>query len=544
MIDIADQDAPRVQAVQGVRPLEHRLRRAGHRRGEEAPECRIHGEDLVLRQVNAHGLPELRHRDLLQLARLGPLEHLAQDRGAADKMPLDFALPGSTSFGPVELVLVLQGQLLVEDAPILEVDRSKRPFEIEWKFCRPLRPLVTAGCGYRRWWSCSVPGIAAAAAAAACSSSSTSFERCDLLHELGHANAVARAIAADNLRDYPAEVAAAARCAAAGRCEAMRSWRRSSSEARARARARAERCRRRRCCCVDSTAEGRCESEPSDWRGAAAARSTPGIFTAAGTSTSTSTSALDHHVPHDVLDDALEHVDPLVLGRRDVVEPFRLLAGGLEAAGRLLKTSSVLGRGLLQVEDEVAQLRGEGHRHGGLRGCLALEFLHQFADLTHLGVDEVLNRLTFLGALAVEVLHVALELRGVPLHGRDLLPERLCRRLSRRHPHCEELARAVVEELLQLVLDEALRLCGQLVPHRIDLLPHRVVHLGRLRLEVHTLLVLALDGASHHSESLGDLLQEVVIHLLLPLERHQAPLDVGALGHHHLVVLDLHLLDR
>ena len=215
VVDEPRQPPPRVNAVQGAGALEDGPGGARDGRREEAPERGIDDDGLLVVQLLDHGLGEDRRVDLLELARLGPLQDFLEDGGSADKVPLHFTLPSQATLGAVEAVVLLERQLLVKDGAVLEHDGAEGPLQVEregdlfgrlWRrpadrHRLPGPPRVSAGAG-----------VAAAVAAAG----AARFKRFDLGHEVAHMDAVALAVAADDGVEYWKRYSSSASASSAG----------------------------------------------------------------------------------------------------------------------------------------------------------------------------------------------------------------------------------------------------------------------------------------------------------------------------------------
>ncbi len=203
VVDEPRQPPPGIDAIQGPRALEYGLGGVRDGRGEEAAERRVEDHRLFLVELLEHGLAEGLGVDLPQFARFRPLENLLEDWGAADEVSFDLPLPSQPAPGAVEAVVLLEGQLFVEDGAILEGDGAERAFEIERKtLARGRSGMAVRSCRLRP------PGIAARGARPPADLSgargwprSISHKRRkdrDCSFELLNVDAVALAVAADD----------------------------------------------------------------------------------------------------------------------------------------------------------------------------------------------------------------------------------------------------------------------------------------------------------------------------------------------------------
>ncbi len=131
MIDVHGESSPSVDAVEGLRSLEHGLRRAGQRVREEAPNGRVGRGHLLLGHGVADGLLELAHGDLVHVHGLGPVEEDHQDGRLGDKVALNFISPLDAALIAVEPEVALERELLVEEALLLMANGPERSWEVE-----------------------------------------------------------------------------------------------------------------------------------------------------------------------------------------------------------------------------------------------------------------------------------------------------------------------------------------------------------------------------------------------------------------------------
>ena len=154
---------------------------------------------MILGHPPADGLDQLLRGDDVELLVLGPLEDLAQDGGTRDEVALDLALPREAALHAVEPVLVLAGELLVEDGAFLVPDRSDGVLELEGQ--RLLGLGVPAAWSARRDCALGLPGrvlekIWSTMIMIVRSWLVERLQNFDLLHELLDMDAVARPVAA------------------------------------------------------------------------------------------------------------------------------------------------------------------------------------------------------------------------------------------------------------------------------------------------------------------------------------------------------------
>ena len=117
-------------------------------------------------------------------------------------MPLSLALPCHAASDAVELVLRLRGQLLVKDAPVLEVDRAERALQLQGQ---ALRRRVGCVASRRRPSTSTrssiaaqtaVPWVEATTRFGGMSFAGTGLQRGDLADEGLHVHAMALSVAA------------------------------------------------------------------------------------------------------------------------------------------------------------------------------------------------------------------------------------------------------------------------------------------------------------------------------------------------------------
>ena len=130
LVDDTDDPAPCIEAVELLRPLEHRLGWSGQTSGQEAPDGRVEGLLLVQGHVAVHaveGGAEHVLRDLGLVLALRPLEDLEESRHLGHEVALQLALPGyAVDLRAVEAVLSPVGELVVEELLVRgeEAERS------------------------------------------------------------------------------------------------------------------------------------------------------------------------------------------------------------------------------------------------------------------------------------------------------------------------------------------------------------------------------------------------------------------------------------
>ena len=495
---------------------------------------------MLLGEVYAHGLLQLLDSDDVEVALFGPVEDVLQDGSAADEVALRLALPREAAFATVETVLLLQCELLVEDAPVLVADGAQRTFESQREALGSTLARVRRCCVATRCTSSSMSSSECAPWIMASDEigswgSRTLFQRGHLLHQLGDMQAVTDAVAGRDSLQYGAHGIAVARGARHLPLRDAR-WHRRSGRVRralaARVTATAVAARSRRCCAgLESCREVQrwCPREARCWH----VRRRSRVLVAL------------HEEARVVRCD-------LGLGCRDARLRIRQPAVVLHEAQvrdvHLVGQEVVVGDNLVDCRDLVLHV-ADGHEHLGgerddcsadLRDSLprSLELLHKVAYLANLSVDELLDGLAFsravrlealevllnLGLVGPQLLHVALDLDEHPVGLGELLVE--LRADAARHEGCHARGDLGQDALLQ-----ARRL-----------LAPREVHLDRLGLQVEPLVALFAQGGVHDLDRRRNVLEVLVVVVALLLQGHDAVVGVGDRGHDDLVLANLHAL--